>query len=436
MTETLVGENIHFWAATDVGRVRDHNEDNFLVDKNLNLFVVADGMGGHAAGEVASAIAVNTMRDVVRQNKDLIEAYKEGSQIASSSDVSTLLEHAVQKACLEIHETAQRETEKRGMGTTLSALLVIGNRGFIAHVGDSRVYMLRAGRVIQLTEDHSLINELIKRGKLTKEEAAKSPYQNAVTRAVGVYESVEVDTIEFDVLPGDQFLLASDGLTGYLGAEDISPVFDDAGDIKDIPSSFIELANQRGGKDNITNIVVRMFDPEGKAAEMIKEINLKIETIRSMPLFKFLSYQELVKIMNITQALEVEPKQSIIKEGDEGEELYIILAGEVKVHKQETDIVTLRDGDHFGEMALITKAARSADVTAVKHTKLLRIVRPDFFQIIRNEPALATKLLWSFLQVLSERLRTTSEELSGVRSGGEVENLTDELFDLELLEDE
>ena len=149
MTETQVGENIHFWAATDVGRVRDHNEDNFLVDKNLNLFVVADGMGGHAAGEVASAIAVNTMRDVVSENKDLIEAYKEGSQIASAADVSNLLEHAVQKSCAEIYQKAQKEQEKRGMGTTLSALLVIKNRGFVAHVGDSRIYLLRAGRVVQ-----------------------------------------------------------------------------------------------------------------------------------------------------------------------------------------------------------------------------------------------------------------------------------------------
>ena len=139
MEETRVGEDIHFWAATDVGRKRDHNEDNFLVDKKLNLFVVADGMGGHAAGEVASAMAVNTMRDVIRQNKDLLEAFREGSQICSSNDVATLLVHAVQKACAEIFEKAQLEKEKRGMGTTLSALLVINNRGFIAHVGDSRI---------------------------------------------------------------------------------------------------------------------------------------------------------------------------------------------------------------------------------------------------------------------------------------------------------
>lgn len=435
MTENQTGESISFWAQTDVGKVRDHNEDNFLVDKSLHLFVVADGMGGHAAGEVASSISVKQMRDVVRQNKDLLEAYAEGSQIASTRDVLNLLEHAVQKACAEIHELAERETEKRGMGTTLSSLLVINNRGFIAHVGDSRIYLLRSGRVIQLTEDHSLINELVKRGKLAAADAENSPYKNAVTRAVGVYESVEVDTIDFDVLPGDQFILASDGLTGYLKEDEIAPILDAAVDVKNIPQAFIDLANNRGGKDNITTVVVRIVDPEGKAGELNREINLKIETIRRMPIFKFLTYKELVRIMNITRVKPADTGEAVINEGDEGEDLFIILSGKVRVHKGETDIVTLSSGDHFGEMALIDKAPRSASITALVPSRLLQIGRSDFFKIIRNEPRLATKLLWSFLQVISDRLRTTSAELSGARAPT-IEDLTEELFDIELGEEE
>jgi len=431
MAETHAGDNVHFWAATDVGRVRDHNEDNFLVDKGLNLFVVADGMGGHAAGEVASSIAVNQMRDVVRQNKDLLDSYKEGSQIASTRDVLSLLEHAVQKACVEIHDLAEKETEKRGMGTTLSGLLIIGNKGFIAHVGDSRIYLLRGGRVVQLTEDHSLVNELIKRGKLAASEAESSPYKNAVTRAVGVYESVEADTMDFDVLPGDLFLLASDGLTGYLKNEEIEPVVEGVDDLKEIPAAFIDMANERGGKDNITSIIVRLEDAEGKASELNKEIELKIETIRRMPIFKFLTYNELVLIMNITTVNDIGPNEQIIAEGDEGEDLFIVLKGNVKVHKGETEIVTLRDGDHFGEMALIDKAPRSASVTALTDTKLLQIGRTNFFEIIRKKPRLATKLLWSFLQVISDRLRTTNRELSGVRADTIVD-LTEELFEIEV----
>jgi len=386
-------------------------------------------MGGHAAGEVASAIAVRSMREVVQQNKDLLEAYEEGSQIASAKDVSSLLEHAVQKACAEIHRMAQADPAKRGMGTTLSSLLIINNRGFIAHVGDSRIYLLRGGRVVQLTEDHSLVNELIKRGKLTRDTAHLSPYKNAVTRAVGVYENVEVDTIDFDVLPGDQLLLASDGLTGYLQDEEISPILGDLSDIEKVPASFIDLANDRGGKDNITTIVVRMVDTEGVAEQLSEEINLKIETLRGMPLFKYLAYKELVRVMNSIKVVEKSAQEPVIAEGDAGEDLYIILSGQVKVHKGENEIVRLKSGDHFGEMALIDKAPRSASVSAIDDTKLLMMNRSEFFQIIRNEPPLATKLLWSFLQVLTNRLRSTNQELSDARDT-QVEDLTEELFEL------
>src|SRR6185436_1500170 len=127
-------------------------------------------------------------------------------------DISALMEFAVQRACAKVHEEAQADVHKRGMGTTMSALLVSGQQGFIAHVGDSRIYLLRAGKVQQITEDHTVYNELIKRGKLTRDQIEKVAQKNAITRAVGVYERVEVDTLVIELLPGDTFVLASDGL--------------------------------------------------------------------------------------------------------------------------------------------------------------------------------------------------------------------------------
>jgi serine/threonine protein phosphatase PrpC len=159
-------DSIRFYAATDVGKVRDHNEDNFLVDKKLSLFIVADGMGGHAAGEVASAIAVRTVHDELKREKELLDDYAAGATGASkvtTKDVVALLEHAVQRACSKIHEEARVDPAKRGMGTTLSSLLVVGHQGFIAHVGDSRIYLARGPRIQQVTEDHTVYNELIKR---------------------------------------------------------------------------------------------------------------------------------------------------------------------------------------------------------------------------------------------------------------------------------
>ena len=223
-----------FAAATDVGKHRDHNEDNFLIDRKLRLFVVADGMGGHAAGEVASSIAVHEVRDVVHDNRDLIESYRVDQDDVQGVQVQQILEHAIQRACSTVFERAQADQAKRGMGTTTSVLLVAGAdeklRGFIAHVGDSRIYLIRQNQCHQLTEDHSLLNELVKRGKVKEGEIENSPYarfKNAVTRAVGVYPSVEVDTFDFDILPGDMLLLCSDGMYMYMEDEDTPTLMSD-----------------------------------------------------------------------------------------------------------------------------------------------------------------------------------------------------------------
>ncbi len=205
-------------AHSDVGRVKDSNEDAFLVDKRLRLYIVADGMGGHAAGEVASEMAVREARRIIKEGEHVLHHFVETGE--GKDDVKDLLELAIREAGRAIFDLAEVDRAKKGMGTTTSLLLLTPDRGFIAHVGDSRVYLVRSGELYQLTEDHSLINELIKRGKLAPEDAADAPYKNAVTRAVGVYADVEVDTLDFEIAAGDNFMLCSDGfahtgLTAY-----------------------------------------------------------------------------------------------------------------------------------------------------------------------------------------------------------------------------
>jgi serine/threonine protein phosphatase PrpC/CRP-like cAMP-binding protein len=404
---------IRFWPKTDVGRVRDVNEDSFLVDEALGLFIVADGMGGHAAGEVASNIAVHTCRETVSRERELIGKFERGTDNTSRKDVLRLMELAVQNACTSVYAEAQKDPSKRGMGTTLVALLIIGARGFIAHVGDSRIYLTRNGSVHQLTEDHSLINELLKRGRLTPEQIAKLNMKNAVTRAVGVYESVEVDTLDFDVLAGDTFLLCSDGLSEYAQQNDILRVF------REVPESaaaqaFIDLANQGGGKDNITAVVVKVPDTHG-LDRLASEVNLKLETLHLMPLFRHLTYQELVRVMNITEVRSYAPGGLILGEGDEGDEMFIVLVGGARVGSGDAKLTVLGPGQHFGEMALIDKAPRSASVTSEGNSKLMVIKRRDFFDIVRKDHDVAVKLLWSFMGVLTERLRTTSRDLGEAR---------------------
>jgi PPM family protein phosphatase len=429
--------DLKYWAATDVGKQRDHNEDNFLIDKKLRLFVVADGMGGHAAGEVASSLAVHDLRDVLHENRDLIERFDAGDPEVQSVEILQILEHAVQHACGSIFKRAQAEQEKRGMGTTCTVLLIAGPsgaaRGFIAHVGDSRIYLVRQGHTHQLTEDHSLMNELIRRGKIKKEDIDGSPYRqykNAVTRAVGVYESVEVDTFDLDVLPGDNFLLCSDGLYVYFTDEEL-PTLLGAETIPEIPKALIEKANAGGGHDNITAIVVRVEGEMVGAAERAEDVSLKLEVLKGMPLFRYLSYTELVRVANIAQARPFGPEAEIIREGEPGEALFVILGGKVRLHKADgTTITELGKGAHFGEMALVDRAPRSLSATAAEPSRLLEIARKDFNEIIRKEPTLATKLLVSFVQVLAERLRKTTADLSGARLAERAEDLSDEaLFD-------
>lgn len=422
---------LKFFAATDIGRQRDHNEDNYLVDPTLHLFVVADGMGGHAAGEVASQIAVHEVSRVVRENADVIERYTKEHDAQARQEILAVMEHAVQTACASIYHRGQQEPDKRGMGTTTSALLIAGDRGFIAHVGDSRIYLLRQNQVHQLTEDHSLINELVRRGKIKRDEIDSSPYskyKNAVTRAVGAYESVETDTLDFEVLPGDHFLLCSDGLHAYLKDSDVPEILT-ADDIADAPKTMVALANAGGGHDNITAVVVRV---EAEAAQehaaRASDLANRVDVLKGMPLFKHLTYKEIMRLLNVLVVKDYKAGEKIIEERTDGEELFIILSGKVKLHKDDAFITHLERGAHFGEMALVDRSKRSASATSEEPSRALMLRRRDFYEIIRKEPVLATKLLWSFVQVLTERLRKTTADLSGARLEAQAVDLSEDVL--------
>jgi serine/threonine protein phosphatase PrpC len=431
-----LSESIRFYAATDVGKVRDHNEDNFLVDRKVGLFVVADGMGGHAAGEVASAIAVRTVHEEIKREAELLEDYAAGATGAAKvtvKDVVALVEHAVQRACSKVHEEAVNDPSKRGMGTTLSALLVAGNQGFIAHVGDSRIYLARDGRIQQVTEDHTVYNELIKRGKLTREQIEKVQQKNAITRAVGVYERVEVDTLVLELIAGDVLVLASDGLHGYLETpEDLRAPLALEGDAS--VKAFVALANERGGKDNITTIVVKMGEEGAVDAARARRLALKRDVLANMPLFSRLTERELLRVMQAVEVRVHEDGDVVIREGDKGDELFIVLDGKVAVSRGAQVLTHLGPGEHVGEMALIRSVPRSATVSAVGPAELIAIRRGDFFEILRKEHEVAVKMLWQFLGVLADRLDQTSSELHDAKRELAAEDVTSDIFPVDVEE--
>ncbi|CAN5921212.1 hypothetical protein BH11MYX3_BH11MYX3_37390 [soil metagenome] len=421
-----------FAAATDVGRQRNHNEDNFLIDKKLRLFLVADGMGGHAAGEVASSIAVHEVRDAIHTNRDLIDRYRVDHPGVQSYEILQVLEHAVQAACGAVHARAQAEQDKRGMGTTATVLLIAGSgehlRGFIAHVGDSRCYLARQNQCHVLTEDHSLMNELVRRGKLNREQIESSPYKqykNAVTRAVGVYSSVEVDTFDFDILPGDRLLLCSDGMYAYVDEDELPKQLAE-GEVKDVPRRLVDRANAGGGHDNITAVVIRVGETaSAELAPRNNEVSLKLEVLKGMQMFRFLSYKELVRVGTIAEMVELATDQVIFTQGQPGDAMYVVVSGSVRLAKGDKLVAELGKGQHFGEMSLVDRSVRSLTATASEPTRLVAISRKDFYDIIKREPASAVKLLWSFVQVLGQRLRKTTNDLSdalhGDRHGTETE---------------
>jgi protein phosphatase len=243
------------YGKSDIGRRRSTNQDAFLRDDGLGFYLVADGMGGHAAGEVAAREAVEAIHDMLIRGRDVIEDFRTRPLSRESSrSIGRLLESAIQSATYLVYGMAEQQPANRGMGTTVSALLLAGAYGVTAQVGDTRVYCVRDGEAVQLTEDHTLINWQIREGVLSPEEAARSPHRNVITRAVGNKDYVQVDTQLISVQVRDRFLLCSDGLHGYVKRQEIASIL--AQDPVKACEDLIRIANERGGKDNITAVVV------------------------------------------------------------------------------------------------------------------------------------------------------------------------------------
>jgi serine/threonine protein phosphatase PrpC len=244
------------YGATDIGQRREANEDAFLQDDELGLWVVADGMGGHAAGEVASREAIDTIHGMVRRGKqtpELIGPFTEERGRAAAR----ILEGAVQAATYLLYAMAELDRGMAGMGTTISAMMRLDDRLVLAQVGDSRIYRVRANQAVQLTEDHTLIAWQLRQGLITEDQARTSRQRNVITRAVGSRDYVQVDTSTWDAEVGDAYLLCSDGLHGYLTLEEIPSILSEGGALS--VQKLIDMANSRGGKDNITACVVEAF---------------------------------------------------------------------------------------------------------------------------------------------------------------------------------
>ena len=256
---------LNAFGLTDVGRKRKHNEDAYLLDAERGLFVVADGMGGHAAGEVASRLTVESIQEFISGTEDDHDnTWPFGYNNRYSVD-GNRLSTAVERANEKVMRAVVNRPELKGMGTTVVAALFDEKRATLVHVGDSRAYLLRESELRRLTDDHSWVQEQVNAGILSEDEARSHPLKNVVTRALGGGMNVAVDLIEIPVGGGDRFLLCSDGLTGMVSDEEITSALSSLRSLEEIVRGLIDLANERGGVDNITAIVVEV--KSGQPAE-------------------------------------------------------------------------------------------------------------------------------------------------------------------------
>jgi protein phosphatase len=247
---------IRGWGVSDVGRKRDHNEDSFVSNDALSLYAVADGMGGHLGGERASRMAVDLVESAVAAAVAR-RAQAETAALTSGGlpPLADVLKDAVVGADRAIYDSALADSALTGMGTTLTALFFADRRAYLGHVGDSRAYLYRDGKARQLTDDHSWIQDQVRAGLLTQDEAKESRFRNIITRSVGFEPSVHPDMQDLIVQAGDCYLLCSDGLSNYLSLEEIGQILT-TNFYRDAPRAMVAMANERGGDDNITCICI------------------------------------------------------------------------------------------------------------------------------------------------------------------------------------
>ena len=303
------------------------------------------------------------------------------------------------------------------MGTTLSLLWLRGLRATIGHVGDSRIYRMRRGVVEQITEDHSLVNELLKQGKIKAPEELARRFKNAITRAVGVHREVEPFVETLEVLPGDRFLLCTDGLHEYLDEQAIRTALS-ASDLDAAARNLVERANRGGGKDNITCVLVAV-DEVTRQADEVRTATARLDALRRLHLLRHLAWSELAAVLRACSVRRVEAGEHVVSAHGALGGLHVVVAGAVDVVAGERVLAALERGSHFGEAALISVSQCPADLVAREQTELLVLSRDAFERLALEVPAVGVKVWWAVANALAERVSRLAVAAQAQRAAGD-----------------
>ncbi|MGR9106158.1 MAG: cyclic nucleotide-binding domain-containing protein [Gammaproteobacteria bacterium] len=403
---------------TDPGRSRTKNDDCFLIDAALGLFIVCDGVSGQSGASDASQIASAMVYQYWKNQSNYLQessatlTFPSGeSSEALRAKLRECLEESVARASFQIFKVGQNDPSRFGMATTIEVALVIGNFIFVAHVGDSRTYLIRGGHLYQVTNDHSYVNEMVQSGRMSQEEAAQSPYANVLTRALGAKSAVAVDVVDIELAPGDSFLLCTDGLYRYFTQQDFIDCFANES-AETLAATFTQQANARGGQDNITAITLKIEFEDPDRHQRIME---KVETVKTFPLFSYLSSNELMEILSLASVREYKKGEVIVKEGDAADQFFIIVAGSADVVKDDQCVARREKGDSIGEMGWVDYSPRSATVICVQDSRLLVFPRDSLYRLFKKESKLAVKFFWSLCRSLNDRLRGATKRIAVVQ---------------------
>jgi PPM family protein phosphatase len=387
------------WAGvSDVGRVRSNNEDVWHVEPQLSLFAVADGMGGHAAGEVAARLAVDALVESVsrKASKRALDVFLSTPTLEARRDVFACLREAADLANERVRGEAERKKEQRGMGCTLDAALLLRDRAFVVHAGDSRVYLGRVATTIQLTHDHGLHESLMAKGSISRH--SPPPAQNPLVNAIGVAPRVQLDTAFVDLSRGDRLLLCTDGVHGAIPSEAELSQIVRAGTPQEAARSLIDTALVRGGRDNATALVIDIAErfvsrPEGDGGLRARDI----ASVRGCPLLGDLPTPTVLRALAAAVEVELGPGEPLPRTMASDLVAYVVLDGAVKMH----------DGRSFGASALLYPESlvggqREAPPAQAETTvRALRLRSDDFREVCQSDVLLASQLFERLARILA-----------------------------------
>ena len=406
--------NVNAWASTDVGNVKKHNEDSFFLDKTHRVFVVADGVSGRNAGEVASKDTVDYFEQDAKELCELVDAGNPLEDDGHRERVLQKLTEVVQTINTRVYEKGKQPEYNGGMATTVVSLVLGKHAGFVAHVGDSRIYLRRGDKIFRITEDHTYAEELRKYGGDKDLPASVNErFSHVLTRSIGGRPRVDVDVVFFELQPGDCFLLCTDGLTDYLSGSELLE-FIQSHDAEALVERLVNEAKTRGGRDNITALYVELSEDGADTLRSSARLDTlrKINFLTNMQLFQDLAQIELLKMLRVVYEQYYDRGDLIIGQGERSAAIYLIVEGSVAVSRDGKHLATLNESEHFGELSMFESASSSVSVhAATEDTILLAIPLQQFKEFISDDLALGNKLLWNVLRQLARHMEQMNERI-------------------------